>query len=1394
VPDRQPLSIADALANIGAPPTGQIASVPIGRINQELFGDKAGFFDSLISAGTKEMIGMKPDPSVERYRAENPVRGFTSQVLPELALFAIPGTKVGALAVKNFRPAAALVEYGAEALKAGRAFKGRALTEVGHILPVLGARQAASLVAPEEGSFSRIAERNTVDILFGGAFAGTAEFLKNLRGASALELRTSGKDPERTLALIQKYFKDYVDVNNPPQDQLASLLRLEADPQHAGHPVMADVRRGIDLMRAEVLKQEKPAKQAWVKLAGGKSNKAIAKLFKRGVPLIDLPEEFPWRTMLPKDFEAFTRYPKALTVTEPAERSEVWRAINENLTRMDADTFIGQEGSEGLYVVVKKVQSIEDKLPGANRLFVGRPDIPDRYFVLKTNKPWEFVDDITRRVRKIEDVYAYDSTLKQVSEDAFLDSRLPNRGPRTFQLEDGVEVSAMPGTTPTFDAIRRDVELAKPWQKGLYGLVEAGDQLETPQFFKRVLDQVSKTVPVSIPFSSFIPQMVKDFSFEAGHLIRESARASRKILAPAAMGNWNGRAAVLNRLTGQAFHRMLGRARQVLWGQVPDEVIMKGNILKNLMLRMHDPRTGGILTKAVYALDSPENLEQLTVAWRMRWTPDEAAKNGISSKVVQFLRDLNKHDLDQILELKASRSAAGVEDDFIPLASHYSMSRMWPGKFRVELYDDLTGDLVGYAGGHSPRESMKNAEDIVRYINSTAKEGEPKLRTPIRDHISTTEHVHFSKELATTMDALAKEVDAFQRGAKISANNLLTQRVVSATQRLMMDEPGRFLERSGAIGWTGQFKPLTIDEVLESITANTVETQRLITKESLVSQLTPEIEKLMKEYPDLYNQWVVRFNSHLGYQGPVAKAIDRMIDVPLSRFMGSHGGSRAIRKMNRGLFNLTLGGLDIGFPIVNSLTGLMTIMPEAALVMNSVPGKLNPYYDLMMMQSKRGPMPVSFLSPFRAMTRGFNLLRKAAYSEDAELVQDIIRAREEGIIGKPVIAEIREFGEIAAEKMKAKNPIEAVMQFNEGLIGKTEELSRAWAFVTGRDIAMNVLNMNRAEAFELARRFVSRTMYEYTAGDRARVTTGAIGGGWGLFKNWSMHYIGNMMAYSNEAIWKNNWGPVLWALIGAGSVGGAAAMPGYGVASSFAKLLTDKDLTDWTYDAAGYGGKIGTGFADAFNYGLPSVLGMTLQGRSSAPGSQVIRDTSLFLNMAVVDRGVGLYRFMQNAWDQMADGNVNVMSDRRVQRTFMQAFAPRTIQRAYTYWGGQGLESLRTGNRLINRISKTDAFMHALGITPLEVERTFDAASDLYEDTAKLRGRIQFYGESFSDAWSNGDFDEMRRIYRRAYAEGLPIDSIQRSAQSRRQKDQDDLLQRQFDDLIVQRKKKLRGF
>jgi hypothetical protein len=252
-------------------------------------------------------------------------------------------------------------------------------------------------------------------------------------------------------------------------------------------------------------------------------------------------------------------------------------------------------------------------------------------------------------------------------------------------------------------------------------------------------------------------------------------------------------------------------------------------------------------------------------------------------------------------------------------------------------------------------------------------------------------------------------------------------------------------------------------------------------------------------------------------------------------------------------------------------------------------------------------------------------------------------------------------------------------------------------------------------------------------------------------------------------------------------------MPFYGLADGISRLATDESLTSNIYDLLGAENRAdSTATPDLLMYGFPSLLGFSLQGRASAPGADLMRDMSMFANMAIVPRAQALGRLVGSAYDAASMG-MNPLGDNQVQDQLAQFLAPRTLQRWMSLGGDNSLRSLRTGNSLLPAMGEPQAWMHILGLTPLEVAKAFDLSSEAWKDQKTTRARVSAFGEELADAWMAGDRRGARLVLGRAAAMGLPVDSITRSATARMSKRMDPLLDRQFRDDAIAGQRRARG-
>ena len=238
-------------------------------------------------------------------------------------------------------------------------------------------------------------------------------------------------------------------------------------------------------------------------------------------------------------------------------------------------------------------------------------------------------------------------------------------------------------------------------------------------------------------------------------------------------------------------------------------------------------------------------------------------------------------------------------------------------------------------------------------------------------------------------------------------------------------------------------------------------------------------------------------------------------------------------------------------------------------------------------------------------------------------------------------------------------------------------------------------------------------------------------------------------------------------------------IPGYGIANAFSKTFTDQSLADHVYEMMGHS-DLGIAASDGFLYGAPSIFDVSMQGRASAPGAEIMRDTQMFLNTVHLQRAIGLGNTLGHGFD-MASRGLNPFDSHNFNRSLVQAFAPRTIQRAYAATAKDGLISMQTGNRIMPEPSMVNKVLYSLGIVPLDIEKRYAAHNELYERTSNMRERIQFYGDLLAQATMAGGRVPFAEVVNRAMYEDVPLDSVLRSMKSRLSKENSDLINRRWD-------------
>jgi len=345
----------------------------------------------------------------------------------------------------------------------------------------------------------------------------------------------------------------------------------------------------------------------------------------------------------------------------------------------------------------------------------------------------------------------------------------------------------------------------------------------------------------------------------------------------------------------------------------------------------------------------------------------------------------------------------------------------------------------------------------------------------------------------------------------------------------------------------------------------------------------------------------------------------------------------------------------------------------------------------------------------------------------------------------------------------------------------TEKFARGHSFSLGHTFFKEIMGVTDDDMlYHLSRQFVEKTQFLYGTEDRAALMAGPLGGAFGLFKNWVMHYLAWNLEYAGEGIMRGNWKPLLWSMGGTTAIGGVGALPFYGAIDDTAKWMGNESIMTNLYQQFNGGERDGPSpLADAAFYGLPAFLGFSIQNQVAAPFADPGEDAARLFSFVYLDRFRFAGKFMGEAIDSYAATGLSPVADGRVRDLFMRAFAPKSIYRATQGIQSETLRSLSTGLP-VTTVSPVERLAYGLGVNPLQVERQFRVADELWRDQNKMKEAVSKFGQEWAEAVQERDQRALQRVVQRAALQGVDLSAVIKSAKARLAKGREDLIARQF--------------
>lgn len=794
--------------------------------------------------------------------------------------------------------------------------------------------------------------------------------------------------------------------------------------------------------------------------------------------------------------------------------------------------------------------------------------------------------------------------------------------------------------------------------------------------------------------------------------------------------------------------------------------------------RSIERKTGGLVRSAIEGAEreSAENLHSLFRAmnkdpesWKKvlaaaseKLLPEKAIEDlGLSGKGLDLYKRLLALDAETMKSINFVQEQTG-HSITKPLPFHMLLSHFWKGEWTVPIRDEAAR-VVGYIS----HKNKPGAEALAKRFVETAKKELGATWTP---GSVTPRGEDIGLELAQLSSLSADKHKLFGRLlSKMELQGRAPQTLAHA--------------RTGARGYVGD--PLLGGLSPEQAAEQVLHQLRRYNKyqaEMLVEHTTSADMGLVAAYvPKDYEMLVRRIGATFGRQGSFSQEVNSFFDKALSPVLGRNSADKIIRGMNSYKTRISLGFVNISYNMANLLTFAQTALPQLAYLTTAHPEQLSKYYTYFPVLGKNSVTALGQINIWKVMQDSF----KNMWHPDDLLWKQAERAAREAVTDPRFLEEyvgqkaqrLAKFQDVLKGEEKMSRMLAATADL---MPGTSERLARGHSFVLGHTFFKNVVGVKDEELlYQLSKQFTENSNFLYTAGDRARIITGTFGTGAGLFKNWIMHYLGWMGEYSKEALVRGNWKPLLFATGGTAAVGGVASTPVWWAADTMSRWMSDKTAMEQLYSLWDTESKWAE---DSVYFGLPGMLGFSLQNQVAMPGTDPGQDAARLFSAVHYDFFKYGSAAIGQAFDHARATGQNPIGDLRTREMLYRAFAPKMVYRASQAAQDGVIRSSTTGYPTVSAdLGISGKLLHAAGVDVKDIAKQQDVVNLLWKDQTKRREATSTYGEEWASAVFRQDTALANNIIERAYRDGIDISSVIKSGNTRLSKMQEVQVERQFD-------------
>ena len=800
--------------------------------------------------------------------------------------------------------------------------------------------------------------------------------------------------------------------------------------------------------------------------------------------------------------------------------------------------------------------------------------------------------------------------------------------------------------------------------------------------------------------------------------------------------------------------------QRLLYGVPESQGSLSGALSgKDVKWRSHDGFEPIVTTLS--ALDDAE-LQQLALISNAQFpkkTLDAMRESGeLSPKVAnaaEKLQALNQHVLGKYV-IPALEEAGRAED--IRWLEGYIMPRLYRGDSFVRVVDEA-GKPQFLANGVNGKEAQQMADFVIR---EAALEGKAWKATEVESHAfrGIDEEDKLDEVYKMVHEQMGQSADA-QAVVGKAMRKLLADRASNPTVGL----PNRL--RTSRTGMPGapDVQHYSLEDMLKASGNHYQQLLRYSAAHSWKYRFGDQMLKWGQQAGNqtMYTDLQRKATQWLGVEGQITNTLNRLLAPVLGPALGGKAATRIANETNSLMYAWNLGILNPSFALLNLLTPLQTVAPWIAFMQKAPTAEVMRMMQVLPRFNAEGRVAGSYgvLAPIKVLREAMGLISKPT----AELRQMFDQALSDGVLAPQLFDEF--VGPTAGRvhglrEAWGKSGWEFIKEAATGMATKSEQWSRLVAFNSAYLVGKNMFGLADDALYRFTRKGVETTMYGYGVMDRSRVLTGPLGSTWGLFKNWQFHFIASQAQYAGLAVKDGIWAPMLWQGASALAIGGMGATPLVMLADGLAKWNSDSP-NSFMWMRENWGEAAG----DGIYFGLPALLGVSLQASSSIPGTDVTQDIESMSNIIAWQRAQAAGKAVGAAWDQWEGTGQNPLKDPNIRDKMMQAFAPRAFFRAFSSMEGDYVRSMSTGQPTVRDLPLSSRLLHSIGFNPIDIEQNYIVGESFHKMREAKRDAIQDLGEAFAQAQIAGDVETMDLVTRRAMTSGVDVSSVLRSANTR---------------------------